>query len=250
MTHPLEKYRAIAKQDFIVHVEERFYTSYHDELINGLHVEIEKDKDRMYLNGVDLDGNGFEGYTTLSSYLLKEYDKLEKETRSNIDNAFLTLLGDNKQDVFIKSTIAELQTLQDAIKQLSIQPKHEEYRKLLLRQLSHFTELIQAIYQPERKQVNNSPESKSLSKLRWLGKTNILTTLFYDLSKGNSSTNTPKLIDATPKEIELFIVNNFTDKDGNDFPLNSTIETNLKKSKQSTKRANDSLDLNSYYNPE
>ena len=106
------------------------------------------------------------------------------------------------------------------------------------------------IYQSDNR-LKNSYSSDN-KKLQWIGNTNILTTLFYDLINGIKSANSKKLIDASAPEIKAFIAKNFIDKDGNDFTHTTTIESNLKPSKQLTKRAKagDAIDLNKYLTPE
>ena len=142
--HPLENYRAIAEFNFFSKVEERFYTIYYNELISSLHIEVEKDRSRMYVNGTDINGNAFDGYVTLTSYLLKEYDKLEKEARSNIDELILTILDEGKQNVFVKNIIKEVQEIQHVINGFSTKPNYAEYKTLLIRELTRFIELLQA----------------------------------------------------------------------------------------------------------
>ena len=234
MAHPLENYRAIAEPNFIFHLEERFYTSYHDELINGLHVEIDKNNDRMYVNGIDLEGNGFDGYTTLSTYFLKEYDKLEKETRSNIETVILTLLDENKQQVFTKNVITEVQVIQNRISKLSVQPKYEPYKSILIDKAISFSRMLQEVYQPDKEQKRNSTP-----KIQWLAETNLLTTLLYDLLNGQKKAtkgaiNTKPFIKAKTADIERLLIENFLDSNGK--PLSpGTIKTYLNNSRPETR---------------
>lgn len=245
MAHPLESYRAIAKPDFIVHVEEKFYTTHHDELINGLHVEIEKEKDRMYINGIDLDGNGFEGYVTLSSFLLKEYDKLEKETRSNIDDTIFNLLDESKQKIFVTNIIAELQALQNSIKGFSIEPKYISYKDILLNKVISFNELLKAIYQHRKQQIkSDSP------KIKWLGTNKQLGTLFFDLWKGQKGTSKnpkgfKKIIEVDKKEHLMNIIfDNFVNKDGKELSLSSlSDQLNESETKNDQRAIDDRIEL-------
>jgi len=68
---------------------------------------------------------------------------------------------------------------------------------------------------------------ESFSRIKWLAKTNILTTLFYDLMNGQDRNES--IIEATKKDIIDLIVNNFVDSDGSQFSKH-TIETNLRDS--------------------
>jgi hypothetical protein len=253
MVHPLENYRIIASPNFIQQMEYKFYDGHFAKLEkDGLHVFKEEDKNRIMVMGVDLEGNGFGEYISFSSFFLSEYNSLEKESRLEVDKTILAHLQEDKQQVFVKAIIAELQVLQDAISKLELEPKHEVYKSILLDKVIAFSKLIENIYLPQNQKLAVSTPTQPTKKLRWMGNTNILTTLFYDLINGIESAKIPRLIDADAPEIEAFIITNFIDKDGNDFPPKSTINTNLKPNKQQTKRAANgkAIDLGNYYKPE
>lgn len=235
MTHPLENYRKIAAPNFISQMEYQFYTDYYHELNSGLYVDIDKDNNRMKITGVDIYGKDFSTYISFTFYLLTEYEKLEKESRSEIDKIILNLLDEKKQQVFIKAIIAELQTLHDAIKELVIKPEYTEYRNLLLRDSVRYCELLKAILQQPNLSTNNSTP-----KIQWLGKTNILATLIYDLWQGQDKgkgTSTRPMIKADKKDLEQLIINNFLDSKGKPLTI-STISDYLNTNKdKAAKRA-------------
>lgn len=234
MNHPLENYRLIAEPNFIIKMEEKFYTDYYAELSTGLYVDLERDKDRMKVSGVDLEGNNFGSYITLSSYFLSEYNKLEKQSRLNIDRIVLSHLEENKQELFIRNIIAELQVLQVAISKSPLDSKNEVYRSILLDKVNLFSESLNEIYL--------TPPTASTPKIQWLGKTNVLATLFYDLWQGQDKGKAPStkpLIKAQKKDLEALLINNFLDEKGK--PLTeSTISDYLNTSKPE-KRAKEGI---------
>jgi hypothetical protein len=77
-------------------------------------------------------------------------------------------------------------------------------------------------------------EKDSYPKIQWMGKTNVLVTLFYDLMNGQDSRE--PMIKATKADIKEFLMNNFIDADGNTLS-ESTITTIFTPSKDE-KRAN------------
>jgi hypothetical protein len=77
-------------------------------------------------------------------------------------------------------------------------------------------------------------EKNGYPKIQWMGKTNVLVTLFYDLINGQDSRE-PMII-ASKADIKEFLMNNFIDADGNTLS-ESTITTILTPSKEE-KRAN------------
>jgi len=58
-------------------------------------------------------------------------------------------------------------------------------------------------------------------KIKWLGKTNVLTTLFYDMLNGQDRRSS--LIEATQEDIKGFLMNNFLDADGNELTLDTIV---------------------------
>lgn len=246
MVHPLDNYRAIAKPDFIFHLEDRFYTDYHAELSSGLYVDTERDKNRMKVTGVDIYGKDFSEYISFAFFLLSEYEKLEKESRSEIDKIILTILDETKQQVFIKSIIAELQVLQNAIRRQSKNPKYNEFGKLLLRDSIRFSELLQIIYQRKKESISNAASSKVI----WLGSNKQLGTLFFDLWKGQRGTkenpkNLKPLIDVkTKKQLMDFLENSFLNKKGESLKLGSLSDyLNTAEYKNDSRTTSDRIEL-------
>ena len=240
MKHPLEKYRSIANSNFTLEIEETFYSSYYNELNTGLYVEIDKENDRIKVTGVDLEGKDFSEYISFSFYFLTEYNKLETDTRSNIDKIILENLDEKKQEVFLKGIVAELQVLQNAILQMSFTPKYEVYKSILLDKINLFSFNLSEIYL--------SNPTLSTPKIQWLGKTNVLATLIFDLWKGQDKAKQPStkpLIKAQKKDLEALLINNFIDVKGQ--PLTeSTISDYLNDSKP-TKRAKSGVRIELIY---
>ncbi len=75
---------------------------------------------------------------------------------------------------------------------------------------------------------NHTPTFKSNPKIKWLGKINILTTLFYDMLNGQD--RAMPLIDASLDDIESLILNNFLAADGKELSKD-TIHTILRPDK-------------------
>jgi hypothetical protein len=225
MTHPLENYKIIANSNFILQAEENFYSSYFNELNAGLYAEIDKENDRIKVTGVDFDGKDFSEYISFSFYFLTEYNKLEADTRSNFYKIILQNLDEKKQQVFVKGIVAELQVLQNAITQILLTPKYEVYKSILLDKIKLFSSNLSEIY------LTNP--TLSITKIQWLGKTNVLATLIYDLWQGQDKGKEPStrpLIQAQKKDLEALLINNFIDAKGK--PLTeSTISDYLNTSK-------------------
>ncbi len=83
------------------------------------------------------------------------------------------------------------------------------------------------------KEIYLSLQDSPTPKIQWLGKTNVLATLFYDLWQGQykiKESSTRSIIKAQKRDLELLLINNFLDEKGK--PLTeSTISDYLNTSK-------------------
>ena len=76
--------------------------------------------------------------------------------------------------------------------------------------------------------VTTKTQNTSTRKIKWLGKINVLTTLFYDLLHGQDKER--PLIESSLDDIEALILNNFLDADGKELSKD-TIHTILRSDK-------------------
>lgn len=90
-------------------------------------------------------------------------------------------------------------------------------------------EELEVFLNAEEKQIDsNIGDRKSNSqkiRIKWLSKTNVLTTLFYDLLNGQDKGS--PLIEATVDDIKRLLINNFMDSDGKEFSKD-TLDTYLR----------------------
>ena len=84
-----------------------------------------------------------------------------------------------------------------------------------------------------------SPINASYPKIQWLGKTNVLVTLIYDLwqgqNKGKDIPSTPPQIIAQKKDLEALLINNFIDSKGK--PLTQSVISDYLNTSKPEKRA-------------
>ena len=89
------------------------------------------------------------------------------------------------------------------------------------------------------KSVNQKFATIHTPKIQWLGKTNVLATLLYDLlhgqDKGKSKSSTAPLIKADKKDLEKLLIENFIDSKGK--PLTITTISDYLNSSKPDKRA-------------
>jgi hypothetical protein len=83
-----------------------------------------------------------------------------------------------------------------------------------------------------------------VKKLKWTGGVASLTTLFYELSKQCFNDKESPYISATAKQLEIFIVENFTDENGETFSK-ASVDTYLDPSKPEKKAKRDRVPVES-----
>lgn len=202
-----------------------------------------------------LEENREEGYYTIDSSFFEEgaleitkvyfKDRLshlcKKEKLiffNNIDTYVLHEKDSKVSNEYLQRIILEISYLVSTCegqKQLEKYPVIVETLKSIKGHLQSKYNLAEQAVAVSNKKMNNP-------KLQWTGKINVLTTLFYDLIFENKEKGITPLIKANSKEIEDFILNNFVDSNGQPFERN-TINTNLKPSKQNSKRAKGEISI-------
>ena len=236
MQHPFEQFRIIGNPSFIKNIDVEFYTKHYNTLNKGLNVVIDKTKEGMYVHGFDTEAGEFSAFITIYTFFEQEYNKLESKARLLIDKIILENLDEQKQNVFIKSLVAELQLLQIAITNFEFSNTNEKLKNILSERVKSFIQILGNIY------LNTTSLGNS-SKIQWLGNTNVLATLVYDLwrgqEKGKNETSTKPLIKADKKDLESLLINNFIDKSGKSLTvstvsdyLSSNVEKAMKRAKK------------------
>jgi hypothetical protein len=174
-----------------------------------------------------------------TSKMIKRYFKDDlkvflnhKEVLKQIDIDVLNSGDNHKKSFYLQSIVILINGL------LSLLSKREDLKKYpcIERALIEINESIKIKYG-----LGDSSDSKPAHKIQWLGKTNVLTTLLFDLwqgqSKGSKKPQSKPLIKAQKKDLMDLLLNNFIDADGN--PLKqSTISDYLSTSEdKSTSKA-------------
>jgi hypothetical protein len=110
-----------------------------------------------------------------------------------------------------------------------------EFEKLRRDELQKYYDCLETIQKSNS--LRDDRIAVAVPKIQWLGKTNVLATLFYDLLKGQEKgkgIETSPLLKAEKQDIVNLLVNNFLDSKGN--PLSEvTISHYLNKSKIETR---------------
>lgn len=135
--------------------------------------------------------------------------------------------------VFINLKIRELD---DVILALSADSFFNDEYHFFITDLENIRYILLKKYDFLRKgEASKSITNSTISnKIQWLGKTNVLATLLYDLwkgqEKGKGKPNTPPMLKADKKDIERLLIENFIDSKGQPLTI-STISDYLNSSK-------------------
>lgn len=141
---------------------------------------------------------------------------------------------EEKQRLIIRSILSEIDlyiTKMDKTKVLN-----KEYPAfLILLKLFKEDVVLKYAYLLDSTSSSTKAISQPQPKIQWLGKTNLLATLIYDLWQGQDGKekgkpNSKPMIKADKKDLEALLLNNFLDKDGNTLSI-STVSDYLNSSK-------------------
>lgn len=235
MYHPLENYRVIGTANFFKNVDRDFWSIKYNELkenADGIEIYKELGTIEVFIVNHYAAENEDIGNTykiTLSEYCEEIYDELEKEAQQRIDE--ITMSKPDMVDSFAKAIIKELNAVIVSIATLEENNKYELSKSIINKKAKLFLARLELSF------LKHTPLAIQ-NKIQWLGKTNLLTTLIYDLwqgqDKGSKVPSTKPLIKATKKDIENLLINNFIDEKGKPLTI-STISDYLNTSKPETR---------------
>lgn len=229
--HPLEFFKELAENSQTIgKTKAKFYSSYSEEMV------LELDREREFIkiiNPFDSESDSIIRY--FHGYLKEVCNERMHHCLKQIEVDVLSAGDSAKEKNYLQRIVTEIDLL---VSKKNNRNDLDKY-PFIVTTLESTKEYVQSHYGLAKKD-SSVTSLQSPSKIKWRGKINVLTTLFYDLIHGKESKDESKkiapLIDASPKEIEDFILNNFLDENGEPFSQ-KTINTNLKPSKQSEKRA-------------
>ncbi|MEP7371939.1 MAG: hypothetical protein ABI675_01040 [Chitinophagaceae bacterium] len=166
------------------------------------------------------------------NFIVECYDIREKLDLEVIQEEVLKILDDQKIRIYMKYILSNIRQIIKKIQSLKLNENLLPYQILIVEKLQTCIEHLKQTYLEVGQTDNNITP-----KLQWLGKTNVLTTLIYELWQGQEKgkqTSTKPLIKAQKKDLEALLINNFLDSKGK--PLSfSTITHYLNTSKPETR---------------
>jgi hypothetical protein len=170
---------------------------------------------------------------TFIDYLKSESLSKSKEILTKIE---LQIENNNSAEGINLLINLKLKELEDTILSLNTDTYFNEEYHFFITDLENIRNILLNKYDFLRKgQTNKSiANSSTNNKIQWLGKTNVLATLLYDLwkgqEKGKGKPNTPPMLKADKKDIERLLIENFIDSKGEPLTV-STISDYLNTSK-------------------
>lgn len=137
------------------------------------------------------------------------------------------------QKQVVKGAISKIDFYLAKLSKSKIITEHYSFFITDLQQLKEDIILKFSYLMPEQNTVVQA-NTKSIPKIQWLGKTNVLATLLYDLwqgqDKGSKAPSSKPLIKAQKKDLEQLLVDNFIDAKGKPLTI-ATISDYLNTSK-------------------
>lgn len=176
---------------------------------------------------------GFDNYT-IQWWNNPDYDSMDFSESGNIFKSYMKIISRSQSNEVGKSLIIEYES---AINKEYFAKQCENKIQIVVGELQKkytthpcfFEDLIEIftdfkhnyLISSSDNSVASKPLNKSINKIKWLGKTNVLTTLFYDMLHGQDRRSS--LIEATQEDIKDFLMNNFLDADGKEMTLDTVV---------------------------
>ncbi len=157
------------------------------------------------------------------------YYSRELQVLDNFKKELKKITEKVKFNLYVEITITELDLILKKVTELKLDKNLQNPQNHIIRKLENLKSTFYSFYQ---KNIETAPTPK----IQWLGKTNLLATLIYDLwqgqerGRGNARTKTSQLIKADKKDLEQLLINNFISAKGTLF-TNTTISDYLNTSK-------------------
>ncbi len=166
-------------------------------------------------------------------YILECYDELEKQLKQKVDKEIYAVLNLEQRALYITPIIAQLDHIANKLKRFKLDKKLDEFRLSIIARLQDCILVLQKSY------LNSVPKMDKVpsGKIKWLGVTKALTTLFLDLLEGQKKIKGPAtrpMLHASYADIQRLILNNFVDSEGKPFKI-ETIKSYVNTTKQDSR---------------
>jgi hypothetical protein len=226
--YPLRFFTDLEDHSILVRLQEDFYTTglatqgdvdRKEEVITG-YVWFHGDEEMTYFN------------ITFSKHLQKILIDERKKAIDAIDYDIYSMSKETKEaSLFLKNIYTVLNDLM--IKSRS--PDSHLYKySVVYDELFDLKQSLVDRYQILDSKVHAKPgeliSTNIQPKMQWLGQTNQLTTLFFDLMNGFPEKGMKPLLKANKEQVEHLIVTNFLNKEGKSFEYKSTVDKYLDES--------------------
>ncbi|MBI1341734.1 MAG: hypothetical protein GC171_02240 [Terrimonas sp.] len=232
MTDPLTFLNGIAEKEFYTNLKARrqeyfsVLEKFYDEVWtrgNITHFGRLLEEQHIYAEYV-----GNRTITSDGNYTVECYEERQRLFLKQIKEQAFKDLDNDKTEVYIQLMSKILKQLIKSIQLIDLAKDLNPYREKVIAKLQTcITHLNDTFIQSPISKSNNTP------KIQWLGKTNVLATLFYDLWQGQEkgkNNKTKPLLKTQKNELEALLLNNFIDVRGEPLTIN-TISDYLNSSK-------------------
>lgn len=222
-THPLVFFKdLIEESNTIEKLRQKFFSAYHSDMI------LELDRDREFIKVMNpLDSESDSIFRYFHGYLKEACNEGMHGCLKQVEVDVLSAGDSAKEKNYLKKIVDEIDSL---ISKKNDRNDLDKYT-FIVTTLESTKEYIQSHYGLVKKDSHVSPLQTS-PKIQWLGKTNVLTTLFYDLLNGQDKGE--PYIHATKKDVMQFLIENFLDKNGDELS-ESTVQSYFDKQEKKAK---------------
>ena len=220
---PLSFFQSLINDGLLINsIRDKFYYSYSDDLV------LERDKEREYIrimHPFDSESDSIIRY--FHGYLKEACNEGMHSCLKQVEVDILHVGDSTKERNYLKKIVDEIDLL---VSKKNNRNDLEKY-PFIVTILESTKEYIQSHHGLTKKDSPIPPLQTPL-KIQWLGKTNVLTTLFYDLLNGQDKGD--PYIHANKKDVMQFLIDNFLDKNGDELS-ESTVQSYFDKQEKKAK---------------
>ncbi|SKD01821.1 hypothetical protein SAMN05660461_2313 [Chitinophaga ginsengisegetis] len=224
-THPLQFFKDLVENPLaILRIERQFF-----EEEEEISIVLEMNKEEGYIVIDDFFADGANSYKIFfKDHIQRLCKEQEREVLNSLDSYVFHEKDIKISHDYLQKCLFEVNHL------ISIQEGRNWLNKypIIIDTIASIKSYLHSKYGLPDDTISFSKKKSNNPKIQWLGKTNVLTTLFYDLLNGQDKGE--PYIHANKKDVMQFLIDNFLDKNGDELS-ESTVQSYFDKQEKKAK---------------
>ncbi len=229
-SHPLQFFKDLVENKHnIIQLKNSFFRqTLIPEVGESIAIEVNREEEYFIIDNALFDIDYPNSKTYFKDYLALICQKEKLSFLNSLDTHILNEKEPKASNEYLLKILFEVNYLIAASKNKEYLEKYP----IILETIQSIKTHLHSKYGLPDNSIPLSNKKVNTPKIQWLGKTNVLTTLFYDLLNGQDKGEA--YIHANKKDIMQFLIENFLDKNGDELS-ESTIQSYFDKQEKKAK---------------